>query len=174
MEWNTGERTIREKKTQEQSKMNGQARLVYVINFNIPTTWRWARGDVTSRFLTESDKGTDTQPTVIKSGKETERNLDFRLEDTIVASVLSSFSLSLFNVIQDLMSSIHFYIERKRSGIWWGGADFWSWKLSAFEWWRTECFSITLERGVVQRTKGTGPRTDPCGRSKEMGAGSDV
>ena len=32
-----------------------------------------------------------------------ERDLDFRPEDTIIASVLSSFSLSLFNVIQDLM-----------------------------------------------------------------------
>ena len=67
-------------------------------------------------------KGTDAQPTVIKSWKEKERDLDFRPENTIIASVLSSFSLSLFNVIQDLMSSIHFcIIERKRSGIWWGG-----------------------------------------------------
>ena len=74
---------------------------------------------VKSVCVTESDKGTDAQPTVIKSGKERERerDLDFRPEDTIIASVLSSFSLSLFNVIQDLMSSIHFCIERKRSGI---------------------------------------------------------
>ena len=83
-------------------------------------TWvfivKW-QSNVTPRFLTESDKGTDAQPTVIKSGQEKERNLDFRPEDTIIASVLSSFSLSLFNVIQDLMSSIHFCIERKRSGI---------------------------------------------------------
>ena len=55
-----------------------------------------------------------------------ERDLDFRPEDTIIASVLSSFSLSLFHVIQNLMSSIHFCIERKRSGIWWGGADLWT------------------------------------------------
>ena len=27
---------------------------------------------------------------------------------------------------------------------------------------------------AVQRTKRTGPRTDPCGTLKEMGAGSDV
>ena len=115
-------------------------------------TWvfivKW-QPDVTPRFLTESNNGTDAQPTVIKSGKEKERDLDFRPEDTIIASVLSSFSLSLFNVIQDLMSSIHFCIERKRSGIWWGGADFWSWESSAYEWWRTECFSITVERGAV-------------------------
>ena len=71
----------------------------------------------TPRFLTESDKGTDAQPTVIKSGKEKERELDFRPDDAVIASVLSSFSLSLFYVIQDLLSSIHFCIERKRSGI---------------------------------------------------------
>ena len=71
-------------------------------------TWvlkaKW-QSSVTPRFLKESDKGTDA------------RDLDFRPEDTIIASVLSSFSLSLLNVIQDLMSSIHFCIERKRSGI---------------------------------------------------------
>ena len=80
-------------------------------------TWvfivKW-QTNVTPRFLTESDKGTDAQPTVIKSRKEKERDLDFRPEDTIIASVLS---FSLFNVIQDLMSSIHFCIERKRSRI---------------------------------------------------------
>ena len=59
-----------------------------------------------------------------------EKDLDFQSEDIIIASVLSSFSLSLFSVIQDLMSSIHCCIERKRSGIWWGGADFWSWVIS--------------------------------------------
>ena len=81
-------------------------------------TWvfivKW-QSNVTPRFLTESDKGTDAQPTVIKSGKEKERDLDFQPEDMIIASVLSSFSL--FNVIQDLRSSVHLCIERKRSGI---------------------------------------------------------
>ena len=90
-------------------------------------TWvfmvKW-QSSVTPRFLTESDKGTDELPTVIESGKEKERDLDFRPDDTITPSVFSSFSLSFFSVIQDLMSSIHFCIERKRSGIWWGGADF--------------------------------------------------
>ena len=72
---------------------------------------------VTPMFLTEADKGTDAQSTVKKSGKEKEKELAFRLEDMIIASVLSSFSLSLLNVISDLMSSVHFCIERKRSGI---------------------------------------------------------
>ena len=83
-------------------------------------TWvfivKW-QSSVIPQFLTESDKGTDAPPTDIKSGKEKERELDFRPDDAIIASVLSSFSLSLFNAIQDLMSSIHFCIERKSSEI---------------------------------------------------------
>ena len=68
---------------------------------------------VSPRFLTESDKETDALPTVIESGKEKERDLDFRPEDTIIASVLSSFSLSLFSVNLILMSSIHFCTEKE-------------------------------------------------------------
>ena len=83
-------------------------------------TWvsiiKW-QSSVTPKFLTESDKATDASPTVIESWKDKERDLDFRPKDTIIASVLLSFSLSLFGVVQDLMSAIHFSIERKRSGI---------------------------------------------------------
>ena len=83
-------------------------------------TWvfivKW-QSNVTPRFWTESDKRTDAQPTVVNSGKEKERDLDFRPKDIIITSVLTSFSLSLYNVIQNVMSSIHFCIERKRSGI---------------------------------------------------------
>ena len=60
------------------------------------------QSSVTPRFLTESDKGTDAQPTVIKPGKEKERDLD-RPEDTIIASVLSSFSHPGFNVISTFL-----------------------------------------------------------------------
>ena len=55
---------------------------------------KWQSG-VTSRFLTESDKGTDAPFTVTESGKEKERDLKFPPEDKIKASVSSSFSLSL-------------------------------------------------------------------------------
>ena len=61
---------------------------------------KW-QSSVMPRLLTESDKGTDAQPTVTKYGKEKERDLDFQPEDTTIASVLLSFSLNLFNVIQD-------------------------------------------------------------------------
>ena len=77
---------------------------------------KW-QSNVTPRFLTESYKGTDALPTVIESEKEKERDLDFPPEDTVIVSVLLLFSLSLFSVIQDLMSSILFCIEKKRSGI---------------------------------------------------------
>ena len=50
------------------------------------------QSSVTPRFLTESDKETNALPTVIKSWKEKEGDLDFRPEDTIIVSVLSSFS----------------------------------------------------------------------------------
>ena len=48
-----------------------------------------------------------------ESGEEEERGLDSLPEDTIVASVLSSLNLSLFTVIQVLMSSVHFCKERR-------------------------------------------------------------
>ena len=56
---------------------------------------------VKPRFLTESDKGTDELPTVVQSGEKRERDLDFLPEEKIIASVLSSFSVSLFSVGQD-------------------------------------------------------------------------
>ena len=122
--------------------------------------------NVTPRFLTESNKGTDAQSTVIKSGKEKVIDLDFRPEDTIIAPVLSSFTLSLFNAIQDLMSSIHFCTERKRSGIWWGGAGFWSWESSTYEWWRIKCFSITVEEELYRERTGQVQWLIPVGHWK--------
>ena len=133
------------------------------------TDWRlgfsWSSGSqVSHQFLTEPDKGTDALPTVIESGKGKERDLDFLPEDTIIASVLSS--LSLFSISQDLMSSVHFCVEMKRSGILWGDANSSS-ESSAYEWWRTGVlFNYSRKR--------TGPITYPCGTPKEMGAGSDV
>ena len=74
---------------------------------------------VTRRFLTESDMETDALPTVIESGseKEEERGLDFLPQDIIIDSVLSPLGLSLFTAIDILTSSVHFCMERRRSGI---------------------------------------------------------
>ena len=70
-------------------------------------------GQVTSKSNTKVfDMKTDALP------MEGERDfLEFLLEDIIIASVLSSLSLSLFTVIQVLTSSVHFCMERRRSGI---------------------------------------------------------
>ena len=70
-----------------------------------------------TKVLDRARQWNDVLPTVIESGKEKERALDFRADDTIVALDFSSFSLSLLSAIQNLMSSIHFCTERKRSGI---------------------------------------------------------
>ena len=54
----------------------------------------WSSDDknVTPRFLTESDMGTDALPTDTESGKEEDRELNSIPEDTITASALSSLS----------------------------------------------------------------------------------
>ena len=65
----------------------------------------------------ESDMGTDALPIVIDSGKEEERGLDFLPQDIIIDSVLSPLGLSLFTAIEILTSSVHFCMERRRSGI---------------------------------------------------------
>ena len=52
-------------------------------------------------------------PVVIESGKKIEREADFVPEDTIIASVLPSFALSLFTIIQVLTSSLFFGMERR-------------------------------------------------------------
>ena len=56
MERNTVERTIRTEIDTRKSKRSGQARVVYVkdINRNIPTTWRWARGDWWEQHMLDS------------------------------------------------------------------------------------------------------------------------
>ena len=110
--------------------------------------------------------------TVIESGKEDDRDLDFLPQYIIIASVtaLSSLSLNLFTLIQILTPSVHFCMGRRRSGVWWGAEDFWSSESSAYEWWRTECISVTVEREAVYKTKTTTrPRTDPCRTPNKMG-----
>ena len=70
---------------------------------------KW-QSSVTPMFLTvRQGNRCTTYNYKVWEGKR-ERDLYFRPEDTIIASVLSSFSLSLLSVIQDLMSSIHFCI----------------------------------------------------------------
>ena len=59
---------------------------------------KWQPSVTPRFFLTESDMGTDALPIVTDSGNKEERDLDFLPEDTIIAPVLLSLSLSLFTV----------------------------------------------------------------------------
>ena len=81
------------------------------------------------------------------------------------ASVLSSLSLSCFSVIHVFMSSVHElgYLVRLFTAL--RGADFWSCASSAKSWWFTEWLATISERGVVYRTKRTGPSTESSGIS---------
>ena len=60
MEWNTlekAQKTETDTRTDFFLKRGGQARLIYFkdIDHNIPTTWRWARGDTPRRWVAISN-----------------------------------------------------------------------------------------------------------------------
>ena len=86
---------------------------------------------MTPRFFTGLEKGTDELPIVMEEGGE--KLCDIWLEETSITSVLLSFNLSWFVVIQDLMSWIQSCMESMSSGILLGGADFCSCMSSAYE-----------------------------------------
>ena len=115
------------------------------------------------RFLTESEKGMLWQRGVMESGRETVQGFDEEKKEKRKAFVLSSLSLSWFSVIHALMSSVHAQSSLVRLSISLRGADFWSCVSSAKSWWFTEWVAIISERGVVYRTKRTGPSTEPRG-----------
>ena len=79
------------------------------------------------------------------------------------ASVLSCLCLSWFIVIHVFMSSVLATSSLVRSVTSPRGADFWSCVSSAKNWWFTEWLAMISERGVVYRTKRTGPSTEPWG-----------
>ena len=68
-----------------------------------------------TEIFTELEMETEASPIDKEQGKLTE--VDFLLEETIIISVLSSFSFSLLMVIQDLMSLVHATIDCRSSGI---------------------------------------------------------
>ena len=109
---------------------------------------RWV-SSVTLRALTDWENMTFAVPTVRESGMG--KDVDILWGDTIIASVLSSFSFSLLLDIHTLTSWMHSCIDCTSSPIWCGGADFLSCLLSANEWWWIEWCSVTSERGVALR-----------------------
>ena len=115
------------------------------------------------RFLAESEKGMLWQPTEIESGTEMAAGFDEEKKEKSRAIVSSSLSLSWFSVIHALMSSVHARSSLLRLSISLKGADVRSCVSSAKSWWFTEWVAIISERGVVYRTKRTGPSTEPRG-----------
>ena len=122
------------------------------------------------RFLTESDVGTDALPIVTDSGKEEERELDFLPEETIIASVVSSLSLSVFTVIHVLTSSMHFSMERRRSGNLTRGRRFLelrvigAWVMKERVLFNNIGKEMLFKKTKTKAKKNTGPRTAPCGQ----------
>ena len=97
---------------------------------------------VTPRFFADWENWTVVSPTTRESGKETD--VDILGEEIIRASVLSSLSLSLLNVIHDLTSRMHSCTDKIRLSSWEGSADFCSWVSSAKEWWVTDLWRFLV------------------------------
>ena len=90
---------------------------IFIVKLQLSDLFEITEADDILDIVRQGNRCTTYSYKVWEGKRERERDLDFRPEDTIISSVLSSFILSLFNVIQDLMSSIHFCIEKKRSRI---------------------------------------------------------
>ena len=112
------------------------------------------QSSVTPRFSTEPNMGRGALTTVIESGKEDERDLDFHQRIQSLHSVLSWSSLSLFSVIHILTSSIHFCVER-RSGTSLGAADFWSWESPEYNlYWNRLVYTIFSNLDIILKSQG--------------------
>ena len=112
------------------------------------------------RFLAESEKRMLWEPRVIESGRQIVDSFKEEEEEKRRASVLSSLSLSWFSVIHAIMPSVH----ALSSWVRFATSYFWSCVSSAKSWWFTEWLPVIPERGVVYRTKSSGPSTEPWGR----------
>ena len=105
------------------------------------------------RFLAESEKRMLWEPRLIESGRQIVDSFKEEEEEKRRASVLSSLSLSWFSVIHAIMPSVHALSSLVRFVT----SYFWSCVSSAKSWWFTEWLPMIPERGVVYRTKSSGP-----------------
>ena len=77
-------------------------------------------------------------------------------------SVLSSFSLSLSDVIHVFTSEMQSCMLWTQVSIWSGRQELCSWVSSAKDWLEMECRPMSVVRGFVYKMTKTGPRTEPC------------
>ena len=89
-------------------------------------------------------------------------------------SVLSSFSLSLFDVIHVFTSEMQSCMPWTEVSIWSGRQESCSWVSSAKDWLEMECRRISVVKVFVYKMNRIGPRTEPCGTPKlsKVGCGS--
>ena len=88
------------------------------------------------------------------------------LETMSIHSVLSSFRLSLFDVIHVFTSEMKSCMLWTEVFIWSGRQESCSWVLSAKDWLEMECLRMSVVRVFVYKMNRIGPRTEPCGTPK--------
>ena len=117
---------------------------------------------INPRFLEESEKGMLWEPRVIESWRETVGGFKEDEKGKRRASVLSSFIELIFGhpCFYVVCACTEFFDELVTSL---RRADFWSCVSSAKSWWFAEWLATISERGVMYRTKRTGPSTEPWG-----------
>jgi len=117
---------------------------------------------VTLRFFACKQNRIAVSPMWMEVGWEFGREVLF--ETMSRHSVLSPFSLSLFDVVHVFTSKqCILWIEMS---IWFGLQESCSWVSSAKDWSEMECRRMSVVRGFVYKMNTIGPRTEPCGTPK--------
>ena len=116
---------------------------------------------VTPRFFACKENRISVSPMRMEVGWGFGREVLF--ETMSRHSVLSSFSLSLFDVIHVFTSEMQSCMPWTEVSIWSGRQESCSWVSSAKDWLDMECRRMSVVRGFVYKINRIGPRTEPCG-----------
>ena len=120
--------------------------------------------NVTSRYFACKENRISVTPMWMEVGWGFWREVLF--ETMSRHSVLSSFSLSLFDVIHVFTSEMQSCMPWTEVSIWSGRQESCSWVSSAKDWFDMECRRMSVVRGFVFKINRIGPRTEPCGTPK--------
>ena len=116
---------------------------------------------VTPRFFACKENRISVSPMWMEVGWGFGREVLFETRSR--HSVLSSFSLSLFDVIHVFTSEMQSCMPWTEVSIWSGRQESCSWVSSAKDWLDMECRRMSVVRGFVYKINRIGPRTEPCG-----------
>ena len=127
---------------------------------------------VIPRFLAWVTNGTSELPTRIEVVAESGSIiLSYLIR---IDSVLSSFSFSLLQSIHNFTSEMQFCICWTVVSKWSGWQESRSRVSSAKDWLEIEWRSIKFESGFVYKMNRVGPRTEPCGTTKQRMGGFEL